>query len=208
VLGSAASIPLLPSSALAELLAFGQQARAAAAGLTRSDPWLPGTLDPHQDRTVTAIAEVILPETETPGATTARVNEFVDLILTDWFTVEDRDRFLTGLDDVDVRTRADFGLDFVECSPEQRIATLAALDAEVEALRDGATAARDERRGEGEGDGLTRQPTEHFFYQMKRLTLAGFFTSEIGMGLLGYQIVPGPFEGCMLLDQYAGGGGS
>lgn len=199
VLGSAASIPLLPSSALAEWLAFGQQARAAAAGLTRSGPWLAGTLDPHQDRTVTAIADVILPETDTPGATTARVNEFVDLILTDWFTEEDRDRFLAGLADVDVRTRADFGLDFLECSAERRIATIATLDAEIEALQ---------VADESGHDGHPRDPSEHFFYQMKRLTLAGFFTSEVGMNLLGYEIAPGAFEGCVLLDQYAGGGGS
>ncbi len=190
VLGSAASIPLLPSSALAEVLSFGQQARAAAAGLDRSDPWLPRTLDPHQDRTVTAIAEVILPETDTPGATAARVHEFVDLILTDWFTDEDRDRFLAGLDDVDARTRADFGRDFLACSAEQRIATVAAMDAEVEALQ------------------AAEEASDHFFYQMKRLTLTGFFTSEVGMDLLGYEVVPGAFEGCALLDRYMGRGGS
>jgi hypothetical protein len=178
---------------LAEVLVFGQRARAATAGFPRSDPWRPRTLDAQQDRTVTAIAEVILPETDTPGATAARVNEFVDLILTDWFAEEERDRFLAGLEDVDVRTRHHFGVDFVESSAEQRIATVAAMDAEVEALQ---TA---EDAGEA---------SEHFFYQMKRLTLAGFFTSEVGMNLLGYEIVPGAFEGCVLLDPYAGGGGS
>ena len=53
----------------------------------------------------------------------------------------------------------------------------------------------------------TDDPTSHFFYQMKRFTLAGYFTSEVGMRSLGYRIVPGAFEACVLLDEYGAGTG-
>src|ERR1700730_9179808 len=66
------------------------------------------TLDPHQYTTVTAIAELILPRTETPGATDVGVSQFIDLILTEWYNPEERIRFLNGLADVDVRTHALF----------------------------------------------------------------------------------------------------
>jgi len=35
------------------------------------------TLNPHQNATVTTIAELIIPQTHTPGAKAARVNEFI-----------------------------------------------------------------------------------------------------------------------------------
>jgi hypothetical protein len=46
------------------------------------------TLNPHQNATVTAISEIIIPQTDTPGAKAARVNEFIDLILTEWYDGE------------------------------------------------------------------------------------------------------------------------
>ena len=51
------------------------------------------TLDSHQNATVTAIAEMIIPRTETAGATDVGVNQFIDLILTEWYSDEERDGF-------------------------------------------------------------------------------------------------------------------
>jgi hypothetical protein len=180
------------------MLAFGHRVRAGgaldASTSARPGTWSPRALTQSQNETVIALADVIIPETDTPGAAAVRVNEFVDLILADWFSEEERGRFLAGIEDVDARTRREFNRTFVACSPEQKIATVAALDAEVDALR--------------QTDAADGDPTEHFFYQMKRLTLTGFFTSEVGLELLGYEVVPGTFEGCVLLDEFAAGGGS
>ena len=73
------------------------------------------TLNPHQNATVTTISEIIIPQTDTPGAKAARVNEFIDLILTEWYDDEEKSIFLTGLTDVDTRARDLFGKDFVDC---------------------------------------------------------------------------------------------
>ena len=73
------------------------------------------TLNPRQNATVTTIAELIIPQTNTPGARAARVNEFIDLILSEWYDDEERSTFLSGLADVDVRARDLWGKDFVEC---------------------------------------------------------------------------------------------
>src|SRR5256885_2476577 len=59
------------------------------------------TLDPHQNDTVLAMIDQIIPATDTPGAKGARVNEFIDVILTEWATESERQNFLNGLADVD-----------------------------------------------------------------------------------------------------------
>src|SRR5947208_2921431 len=58
------------------------------------------TLNNHQSATVAALAEVIIPRTDTPGATDVGVSPFVDLVLPEWYGDEDRSGFLTGLADV------------------------------------------------------------------------------------------------------------
>ena len=51
--------------------------------------WKPKVFDPHQNDTVVTLSELIIPQTETPGARAARVNELIDLVLSD---AEERDR--------------------------------------------------------------------------------------------------------------------
>ena len=75
---------------------------------------VPLVLTPDQDATVAAIAERIIPATDTPGATDARVNEFVDILLAEWLDAEDRDSFVRGLLLVDVRASDTFGARFTE----------------------------------------------------------------------------------------------
>ena len=62
------------------------------------------------------MADLIIPATETPGAKDVRVNEFIDHIVADWFTDEERAGFLAGLDEVDVRTQNLFQKTFVDAS--------------------------------------------------------------------------------------------
>ena len=44
-----------------------------------------------------AMSDVMIPPTDTPGAEAAKVNEFIDLILTEWATEEERRFFSRGL---------------------------------------------------------------------------------------------------------------
>src|SRR5438270_6935139 len=70
-----------------ELLAFYQQAQPGASYALR-------TLNPHQNETVVSMIDQIIPATDTPGAKAARVNEFIDVILTEWANDEERRSFL------------------------------------------------------------------------------------------------------------------
>src|SRR2546423_10532443 len=86
------------------------------------------TLNPHQNDTVVAMIDQIIPATETLGAKGARVNEFIDVILTDWATEDERQHFLIGLANVDKQSNELFGKDFTSASPAQQLTLLQAMD--------------------------------------------------------------------------------
>ena len=123
------------------------------------EPFVPQTLDGEQDALVTTIAELIIPETDTPGARAARVNEFIDRMLTDWFKAEERDHFVAGLSTVDARAQEGYGKPFLDLTPEEQTELLTAMD--------------------GEALDATSNPPP-FFRMMKELTLFGYYTSEVG----------------------------
>ena len=141
-------------------LAFGRQ--------VHRRPLRP-TLSAHVERTVTVAAERIL-----PGATEANVGVFIDKMLTDWHTPEERARFLGGLPELDVRGRARAGRDFADCPEADQVAVLSTLDEEVSAA--------------GTND--------HWFARLKYLTVYGYCTSEVGMRALGLWPQAWRYDGC------------
>jgi len=186
LLGTAA-IPLLPRDVLGLLSQVHDQLPVA--------PSLK-TLTPHQDAVVSSIAEWIIPQTDTPGAKGARVNEFIDLILTEWYDADDRSRFLAGLDDVDRQTRNLYGKDFLDCSSLQQEQLLTMFDEQL----------IQRRQAEVHGSHRRRQKyapaDQSFFYAMKQLTLVGYFTSEEGAKqALHYQVIPSRHEACAPLEE-------
>ncbi len=196
LIAGAATLPALYSQDLFALGREVHQQLTAGAGAR--------SLNPHQDATVTAIAEMIIPATDTPGAKGARVNEFIDLILTEWCAAEDRQRFLKGLAKTDERSRKMFGKDFVDCAPPQQEELLTALDEGLTQLRE---AHFQERRHASPVRHEAEGPVErNFFHQMKRLTLIGYYTSEIGwtQELGRPPIHMGPYQACVSIASDSG----
>src|SRR6266550_1011344 len=185
LLGTAA-LPLLPK----EVFALLSQARSEAPAIAA-----PRTLNPHQDATVTTITELIIPQTETPGAKAARVNEFIDLILTDWFEAEDRTKFLAGLADIDKASQEACGKDFVDCTPIQQKQLLTAFDEELTEMRQADIYSSHRRRRNLMSD-------RSFFYALKQLTLVGYFTSEVGAKqALHYEVIPSKHIQCAPIEE-------
>ncbi|MGB9466675.1 MAG: gluconate 2-dehydrogenase subunit 3 family protein [Candidatus Acidiferrum sp.] len=175
----------LAPAAVPELFAFFQAAHPASGYALR-------TLNPHQNATVVLMSEIIIPETDTPGAKGARVNEFIDVILTEWATEEDRKSFLDGLAGVDKQSNELFSEDLVDASPAQQRALLRALDEAV-----GMGPGRPARHGNTVPEWDT-QLKGNFFTVFKGITLHGYYTSEVGYSReLGLQIIPGAQHGCV-----------
>lgn len=140
--------------------------------------WTPSVLDAHQNETVIALTDAIIPETETPGARAALVNRFVDQVLAE-ADPRERDEFLRGLSGLDERCRERAGAPFVSCTAAQQAAALADISAE------GPVSPADRDRAE-------------FFQAIKAMTIAGYYSSEIGLrqelgddGTLAFAEFPG-----------------
>lgn len=147
-----------------------------------AEAWTPQTLSAQQNDLVTTIAELIIPETDTPGARAARVNTFVDKMLTEWYKADERAHFLSGLADVDARAQDVIGKAFMEGTAEEQTAVLQAM--EQDAMEQDAT------------------PLPPFFHTMKELTLVGYYTSEIGATQeLQWLAAPGRYDGCAPLEE-------
>lgn len=194
MLGGIVGGPLLaPEGAFAELVAWAKRVRASAgvsAGADATGPQVAASLlTPPRARVMAAMAEAIIPATDTPGASEAGVTDFVAALVGGWLDDHDRDRFLAGLDTVDPAARDRFGRDFADCAPDEQAALTGDLDADLTRLRD---------------DPATDE-TEHFFHDVKRFTLTGYFTSEVGLEAIGYRTTFRAFEGCApLTDAEAG----
>lgn len=160
------------------------------------------TLNPHQNATVVTLTDLIIPETDTPGAKAARVNEFIDVILTEWATPEERQEFLAGLAGVDKQSNELYGKDFVEAAPVQQVTLLRAMD-------DYSAGERAQRR-EKHGNTVPEFGTQlkgNFYDVFRGITLHGFYTSEIGYTQeLKLKIIPGAQHGCVKIGEGLGDG--
>jgi gluconate 2-dehydrogenase gamma chain len=176
VIGAAAALPFVPARASAAVrLAESVHRRLDAERAVTGGHTL-RVLSPEQNELVTMIAEMIIPETDTPGATAVHVNEFLDFLLAEWSSDEDRSRFLAGLDAIDHETRATYGKRFVELAEADRVVTLGSLDA-----------MRDAHDGAGRA-----------FGELKRLTVYAYFTAEpIQKNVLKTVMWPGRYDGCV-----------
>jgi len=197
----------LSAPAVAAALARGAAAQAAGASSA------PGALTPEQLEQVATIAEHIIPATDTPGARAAGVHRFVDVMMTEYYTPAERQRFLAGLAEVEARARREHGKSFLASSAAQQRRLLEQIDEET--LPGGrqiaaATAASKETERGGGGLVASGGADDHadasnlrfFFRTMKDLTIVGYYTSQPGATKeLRYVQVPGRFDGCVPLTK-------
>src|SRR5262249_13851851 len=153
----------------------------------------PSFLSPPQADIVSVVADIMIPRTDTPGAIDVGVPGFIDLMLKEVYTEDERERYLAGLMEFDAAAKTEHGRRFVELESAGQLAL-------VRRFHDPAVA--EERRLN-----LPRGKVERPFILMtKELTLLGFFTSRAGAThVLQYQAVPGSYHACVPVE-HAGNG--
>jgi Gluconate 2-dehydrogenase subunit 3 len=150
-----------------------------------TDPnWKLAFFNDHQNETLIAVSDVVIPATDTPGAKQALVNRYLDLLL----SVQPatlQQRFLDALAFIDSESQEQFGKDFVALSNEDQIWLVAPwaypeqpdLWIEQESKPD---------------------PEHHHFSHLKGLIVDAYFGSEVGAKALGWdgEVTHGAYQGC------------
>jgi hypothetical protein len=134
----------------------------AGQALAQTQSWRPQAFDTHQNQTVVALTELIIPATDTPGAKAAQVNRYLDLLLHDGPAVE-RERFLDGLAFLDGYAIRKHANPFVKLNPSQQTAILEAFEAGTES-------------------GVA--PGNRFFRQAKQWTSRVYYATQAGFSEL------------------------
>ncbi len=174
-LGATASAPALKA------LQFAPDADASK-DLERAD-WKPIFMDDHQNETLIALSDLIIPETDTPGAKAALVNRFLDLLMSAE-SAETQRAFVEALSYIDGTSMESYNGAFLHITPEQQVEFLEVL----------AYPHTNERWGVQEPD---FPGTEHF-EKLKGWISGAYYSSPIGLKELGWDgsFPHGVFAGC------------
>lgn len=171
------------------------------AALPQSHSYTPLFFSPEQFRMVEHLAEMIIPEDETPGARQAGVAEFIDFMLANRVPVstsrdirstadaieagnEEQTRFVAGLGWMNAHGQALFRHEFMQCSPEEQNDLLEEL------------AYKEKYKP-------TTEAGRAFFQMLREYTVVGYYTTKIGLEALGYpglQTVWAHMPGCPHTD--------
>lgn len=172
---------------------------AAAQGMLS---WTPKALTSDQARVLDAVAELIVPATDTPGAREAGVPKFVDQAIATFCSPADAQALKSGLSRIDADARATHGAAFVAITQAQQTALLTRYEAESR------VPAAPTAVGRGDTEtGLSNRPAAPprgppFFALLKEMVTVGYFTSELGATrAVRYDPVPGDYRGCVPLKQ-------
>lgn len=132
--------------------------------VTPHSPW-PKTLTLYERHVIGALADLILTAgNHEPAPTAVGITDFFD----DWLSAPypqqllDRAQILSGLQRVDQNAQASFGYEFLQLTDAQKRAVL-------------------DRMIKSGGDNLK------FFIRFRYLVVGGYYTSDVGMRLIGYR---------------------
>jgi gluconate 2-dehydrogenase gamma chain len=204
LLAGALVVPGLSGYDAEKLLTLGQRLNARAGEHPLN------LFDPHQRATISAIAERIIPETDTPGAVAAGVPGFIELIVAENYQDEEQTGFLAGLTDVDVRSNSLFKRSFVDATSTEQDRILARLEKEAGPILAQKPPEKKpiepsqkpaEKPAEKPREARQEKPAEQpapFWGQIKFLTIYGYYTSEIGVVReLQTVVIPGRYDPCI-----------
>ncbi len=151
--------------------------------------WKPEFLSIKQAELVSSLVDTILPKTTTPGALDMKVDMFIDQVFGKVYSEEGQKAMVIEMEAFDARSKEKFGDRFAELSSENKVAFLKEEEANCGKFN-----------GKIWGTAAGEQEPVGFYRTLKSMALWGYFSSEeIGLNVLNYDPVPGPYQGCIPL---------
>ncbi|PYV13756.1 MAG: hypothetical protein DMG21_20345 [Acidobacteria bacterium] len=170
-----------------------EPAAVEAAAAKAADPeWKPEFLDDHQNETLVALAERIV-----PGSSKAESNRFIDLLLT-VSTQDDQRKFLVALGAFDSLAVARFGHPFKELTDSQQNGLLT----EASTAKSGHVEGQEDFAWFAIPSGAPHQSAvdsiRDYFDNLKGWVVGAYYSSEVGMRELGWtgNVMFESFPGC------------
>lgn len=139
---------------------------------------------------IAAVADTILPTTDTPGAVAAKVPAKLSGMLTNWASAKTRDEILAALGRIDAAAKTQMGKGFAALTAAERAALLKPHDA---------AALKTVPPPPGAPKASLFAPAVHVadkgYYRFKDLVIALYYFSEVGTANeLAYVHVPGVYK--------------
>ena len=152
--------------------------------------WQPLILTEEEAKTISAIVDMILPRTDTPGALDVKVDMFIDKVWAKTINEEAQHKIKAEIAAFNEKCKVDYGNVFINLNETGRIAVLNAAESSSGKFNPGVW-------------GTTIGDQEHigFYRSLKSMAVWAYFTSEeIGEKVLNYDPIPGEYLGCIPLS--------
>ena len=154
-----------------------------ASGEFSNPNWKPLFFSDEQNDTVSALCDVMIPATETPGAKQAMASRYADLVLSAE-SPEAQSAFVAALQHIDDESRRVYGKPFRALSADEQVEVLIPMAYPMQGQ-----------------PGITRTQavaSYQHFARVKELVVEGYYSSEIGDTDLGWDgaFSHGRYEGC------------
>jgi glucoside 3-dehydrogenase (cytochrome c) hitch-hiker subunit len=141
----------------------------------------PGVFTGEEMALISAVAQTIIPKTDTAGAVQAGVPETLQSLATDWGDADFQQYWKSGLAALGSALTSETGAAFTQLSPSEREAALSAFDTKV----------------------FSGEVDNGFYRDFKATVVQAYYMSEPGATEeLAYEPVPGEWIGCVSLSDF------
>jgi hypothetical protein len=139
---------------------------------------------------LSALAETIIPKTDTPGAKEAGVGQYLLDMVKDCTDKKTQNKFIDGLKDLEQYTQDKYNKSYETCSVDEQILVMKHFQEKGKPFNGIVGKAQNKFLGKS------------FFTTLKEYTVKGYCSSQLGATQgLAYLSVPGPYIGCTNLQK-------
>ncbi len=153
--------------------------------------WQPAFLKEEEAKTISALVDMILPRTETPGALDVKADMFIDKVFAETYDIAGQENIRAEIAAFNADCKNKFGAIFIDLSEADRTKVLQEAEATTGKFNPGVW-----------GTFVGEQKPIGFYRSMKSMAIWAYFTSEeMGKKVLSYDPIPGNYEPCKPLSE-------
>ena len=143
----------------------------------------------NQKQIIEALAETIIPKTDTPGAKEAGVGEIIEILLKDCTSRPSQNKFIDGLKELISYCSSKYHKSYLDCTLKEQTIVLRHFQENGKPAKGIIGKVQNEFLGKS------------FYSTLAEYTTFGYCTSELGANQgLSYVLIPGRYNGCIPLE--------